>query len=54
MNRAKAHKALDALLDALAESANDVPEAEPSKPRRKPTADDIAKARVALRKIGVR
>ena len=53
MNRAKAHKALDALLDALAESANDVPEAEPSKPRRKPTPDDIAKARQALRKIGV-
>lgn len=53
MNRAKAHKALDALLDALAESANDVPDDEPSKPRRKMTEDDIAKARAAMRKAGM-
>lgn len=54
MNRAKAHKALDELLDAIAESANDVPADEPSQPKRKPTADDVAKARAALRRIGVR
>lgn len=54
MNRAKAHKALDELLDAIAESTAEVPEAPPSKSRRKLADTDIAKARTALRKIGVR